>query len=46
VSPTPKNRIHWDPELRALILRLEYPAVRMQVADAFRSTGIAASIAA
>src|SRR5262249_44912201 len=27
VSPTPKDRINWDPELLALVTRLEYPAL-------------------
>jgi hypothetical protein len=27
VSPTPKERIHWDPQLRQLVTRLEYPAM-------------------
>jgi hypothetical protein len=27
VSPTPKGRIHWNLELRALVTRLKYPAL-------------------
>jgi hypothetical protein len=27
VSQTPKERVHWDPQLRELVTRLEYPAL-------------------